>query len=121
MPHTYLLECADGTYYAGSTFDLERRLGQHLAGEGAKYTRRRLPVRLVWNCPFDSIRAAYELEKQIQGWGYANRRALIEGRFEDLPTLARTCSQGSDRSRRSRPVRAVRVRRDGRGSQHRGP
>ena len=90
MPYTYILECADGTYYVGSTFDLERRLVQHRTGEGAEYTRRRRPVRVVWTAEFNSVRDAYFLEKQIQGWGHAKRRALIEGRFEDLPALART-------------------------------
>jgi putative endonuclease len=90
MPYTYILECADGTYYVGSTFHLERRLGQHSAGEGAEYTRRRRPVSLVWTAEFPSVRDAYFLEKQIQGWGHAKRQALIEGRFEDLPGLART-------------------------------
>jgi len=44
----YLLECADGTLYCGITNDLERRVARHNAGEGAKYTRSRTPVRLVY-------------------------------------------------------------------------
>ena len=90
MPFTYILECSDGTYYVGSTFDLERRVGQHAVGEGAQYTRRRLPVRLVWSCQYDSIRDAFYFEKQVQGWGHAKRKALVEGRWGDLPELART-------------------------------
>ena len=90
MPFTYILACRDGSYYVGSTFDLERRLTQHSAGEGAVYTRRRRPVRLVWTAEFPSIREAYLLEKQIQGWSHAKRKALIEARFDDLPELART-------------------------------
>jgi len=90
MAWTYILECSDGSFYVGSTWDLERRLFQHNAGEGAAYTRRRRPVRLVWAAEFDRIRTAYECEKQIQGWGRAKRLALIEGRLEDLPALART-------------------------------
>lgn len=43
----YLLRCADGTLYAGITTDLERRLGEHNAGVGARYTRARLPVALI--------------------------------------------------------------------------
>ena len=90
MPWTYILECSDGTYYVGSTIDLERRLNQHQTGEGAAYTRSRLPVRLAWSGWFDSIRDAFYFEKQVQGWGRAKRLALIEGRWEDLPALART-------------------------------
>jgi putative endonuclease len=90
VPFTYILECADGSYYVGSTFDLERRLTRHSSGEGAEYTRRRRPVRLIWTAEFASVRDAYFLEKQIQGWSHAKRKALIEARFEDLPELART-------------------------------
>jgi putative endonuclease len=102
MPWTYILECSDGTYYVGSTIDLERRFHQHQLGEGAAYTRSRLPVRLVWSGWFDSIRDAFYFEKQVQGWGRAKRLALIEGRWADLPALARTAkpdaaSEGLDR------------------------
>jgi putative endonuclease len=95
MPFTYILECADGSYYVGSTFDLNRRLVQHSEGSGARYTARRRPVRLVWSAEFASVRDAYLLEKQIQGWSRAKRQALIEGRFEDLPALARGRSRSS--------------------------
>jgi putative endonuclease len=44
----YLLRCRDGSLYAGATIDLARRLLQHQAGRGARYTRSRLPVALVW-------------------------------------------------------------------------
>jgi putative endonuclease len=44
----YILQCADGSYYTGSTNDLERRLQQHEAGEGANHTQKRLPVKLVY-------------------------------------------------------------------------
>ena len=90
MPHTYIRECCDGSFYVGSTWDLERRLSEHELGLGAAYTRRRRPVRLVWAHESDSIREAFRLEKQIQGWGRAKRLALIEGRLADLPALART-------------------------------
>ena len=49
LPHVYILECRDGSYYVGSTWDLERRVGEHNLGFGAAYTRRRPPVRLVWS------------------------------------------------------------------------
>ena len=88
MAWTYILECADGTFYVGSTIDLERRLWQHNAGEGAAYTRRRLPVRLVWSGDFERIDDAYVFERRVQGWGRRKRKALIEGRWDDLPELA---------------------------------
>lgn len=48
MPYTYLLRCSDGSLYAGWTVDLETRLKSHNSGAGAKYTRARLPVELVY-------------------------------------------------------------------------
>ncbi len=90
MPYTYMVECCDGSYYVGSTWHLERRIGEHNEGLGAEYTRRRRPVRLVWSVQLGRIDEAFRLEKQIQGWGRAKRQALIDGRFHDLPALART-------------------------------
>ena len=88
---TYILRCADGSYYVGSTTDLERRVSEHDAGLGAAHTRlrRRRPVTLVWACQFDRVDDAFRYEKQIQNWGRAKREALIEGRLDDLPGLAR--------------------------------
>ena len=90
MPWTYLLECADGSFYAGGTYELERRVIDHNQGLGANYTRpaKRRPVRLVWSHQFDRIDEAFAFEKQIQGWSRAKRIALIEGRYDDLPDLA---------------------------------
>jgi putative endonuclease len=90
MPHVYILECADGAFYTGSTFVPERRLAQHEHGEGANFTRDRRPVRLVWAEELPSVQDAFELEKRIQGWSRAKKLALIEGRFDDLPGLSRS-------------------------------
>ena len=55
----YILECADKSLYVGSSIDLERRLAQHQAGEGANYTKRRLPVRLIFAEEFTRIDEAF--------------------------------------------------------------
>ena len=89
MAWMYILECADGSYYVGSTNDLERRIWEHNEDTGAKYTARRRPVKLVYAAEFSSIAEAYEREKQVQGWGRAKREALIRGDYAALPTLAR--------------------------------
>ncbi len=89
MPFTYILRCADSTYYVGSTWDLARRLSQHQAGTGARYTARRRPVELLWSLEFERIEDAYALEKQLQGWSRAKREAFMAGRFDLLPGLAR--------------------------------
>jgi putative endonuclease len=88
MPFTYMLECGDGSFYVGSTWNLSTRLQQHTLGMGGDYTSKRLPVRLVWSAEFDRIDDAYALEKRVQGWSRAKRIALIEGRFELLPPLS---------------------------------
>ncbi|GAA4185167.1 GIY-YIG nuclease family protein [Gryllotalpicola kribbensis] len=89
MPAVYMLECGDGSFYVGSTRNLEARIQQHMVGAGSEYTRWRMPVKLVWAMELDSVADAYALEKQIQGWGRAKRIALIEGRFGDLKALAK--------------------------------
>ncbi|WP_342748934.1 GIY-YIG nuclease family protein [Nocardioides gansuensis] len=68
---------------------MSARVHQHNLGLGAEYTRRRLPVELVWSHETEKIDEAFGLEKQIQNWSRAKRIALIEGRFKDLPGLAR--------------------------------
>jgi len=99
MPHVYILKCSDGSYYVGSTWDLERRLAEHNAGTGAAYTRRRRPVTLMWAQEHDRVETAFALEKQIQGWSRAKREALIEGRLGDLPGLSRSRTPGSRQAR----------------------
>ena len=91
MPWTYILECADGSFYVGSTTDLDRRLWEHNEGLGAAYTRlrRRRPVRIAWAAEFNRIDDAFAFEKRVQGWSRVKRVALIEGRYDDLPALAR--------------------------------
>ena len=89
MAWMYILECANGSYYVGSTDDLERRVWEHNEGIGAKYTARRRPVKLVYVAEFASLAEAYEREKQVQGWGRAKRESLIRGDYAALPELAR--------------------------------
>jgi putative endonuclease len=62
-----------GSWYVGSTIDLERRVAQHQHGEGSAYTRRRLPVGLVFSSEFARIDDAFAFEKQVQGWSRAKR------------------------------------------------
>ena len=74
--YTYILECSDGSYYTGSTNDIEYRLAQHQNWEGANHTQKRLPVKLVYVETFLSIQEAFEREKQIQGWNRKKKEAL---------------------------------------------
>jgi putative endonuclease len=88
MAYVYILQCADCSYYTGSTVDLKLRLEQHQIGEGANHTRKYLPVKLVYYEEFDRIDEAFYREKQIQGWGRKKEEALIESRYNDLQKLA---------------------------------
>jgi putative endonuclease len=88
MPHVYVLRCSDGSYYVGSTVNLEARLRQHELGEAAEYTKRRRPVSLVYAHEFATAAEAFAMEKKIQGWSRAKREALIAGRFDLLPDLS---------------------------------
>ena len=88
MPAVYILRCSDGTYYVGSTRNLQHRLDQHAAGRGAEYTRMRLPVALAWAQEAESVREAYGWERKIHGWSRAKREALMRGDFELLPELS---------------------------------
>ena len=89
MAWTYILECADGTYYTGSTKNLERRVAEHQAGEGGQWTKSRLPVDLVFAYEVVRIDDAFELERQVKGWRREKKIALINGRYDLLPALAR--------------------------------
>ena len=77
----YILECSDGTYYTGSTNNLDFRLAQHQNGEGAKHTQKRLPVKLVYCEEFETVDQAFYREKQIQGWSRKKKEALINPNY----------------------------------------
>jgi putative endonuclease len=84
----YILECADGSYYTGSTNSLEQRLAQHQEGQGANHTRNRRPVKLVYFEEFQRIDDAFYREKQVQGWSRKKKEALINGLSDDLKKWA---------------------------------
>ena len=88
----YILKCADGSYYTGSTSDLSRRLTQHQTGEGSVYTRSRLPVELVYAQEFPSEHEAFLRERQAKGWSRAKKEAIIRGDFDALVELSKSRS-----------------------------
>ncbi len=76
--HAYILECADGTLYAGSTNDLARRVEEHNASpQGAKYTRARRPVTLRYATPCENRSAALKEELRIKALTRAQKLGLI--------------------------------------------
>lgn len=86
--YMYILLCSNGQYYTGSTIDLEKRLAQHQSGEGANFTRKYLPLELVYYEEFDRIDDAFYREKQIQGWSHKKKEALINGDYKKLHEAA---------------------------------
>ena len=88
-----LLLCSNDQYYTGSTTDLESRLAQHKSGQGANFTRKHLPVELVYFEKFSRIDEAFYREKQVQGWSRKKKEALINGESYVLPKLSRNYTQ----------------------------
>jgi putative endonuclease len=74
----YVIECADGTLYTGYTTDVERRVAEHDAGEGAKYTRGRTPVELVHTESFESKSAAMSREYEIKQLSRREKERLVD-------------------------------------------
>lgn len=77
QPLVYILECNDGTLYTGWTVNLPRRLATHNAGRGARYTRTRLPVRVVYTEPQPDRPAALRRERALKKLSRAQKLALI--------------------------------------------
>jgi len=76
--YVYLVQCEDGTYYTGYTTDVGRRVEEHNAGEGAKYTRSRTPVELVHVESYASRSAAMSREYRIKQFRRSRKERLIE-------------------------------------------
>lgn len=80
MYYTYLLKCADDTLYCGYTDDLEKRIKTHNLGKGAKYTRARLPVELVYYEKYEDKHDAMSREWHIKRMSRKEKIQLIEGK-----------------------------------------
>jgi len=74
----YIVECIDGTYYTGYTTDLGKRLDTHNSGKGAKYTRGRLPVAVVFSEAYATKSEALRREAEIKRMTRREKRELVE-------------------------------------------
>ena len=81
----YILRCADGTFYIGTAKEIAARLAVHNAGKGAKYTRPRLPVRVVWQEGPMSLTRALRREYQLKQLTRPQKQALIRGKLVVKP------------------------------------
>jgi predicted GIY-YIG superfamily endonuclease len=84
MWYLYLLECCDKSLYTGITLNLQRRIDDHNNGNGARYTRSRLPVSLAYFESCSTKSEALKRELQIKGWTRKKKLALIN---QDLKTF----------------------------------
>lgn len=97
--YMYILECANGQYYVGSTSDLELRLMQHQGAHvaenlqtrrGSYFTKLHLPIKLVYKEEFPTIQQAFKREQQVKKWTRAKKEALINGDYELLVQLSKS-------------------------------
>jgi putative endonuclease len=81
VPHYfYFARCADGSLYAGSTNDLKAREAKHNAGKGAKYTRARLPITIIYSEEFATVNEALKREAEVKKWKREKKMEMIEAR-----------------------------------------
>lgn len=88
--YVYILKCNDGSLYVGSTKYLELRVEQHAVGMGSNFTRKRLPVELVYTEEFTRIDDAFNREQQIKKWSRTKKLALIKKDYKTLKKLAKS-------------------------------
>lgn len=106
MPYiVYILECADGSYYTGSTVDITKRLWQHQQGvEPSSYTYSPRPVKLVWTSEetqhyYDALR----WEHQIKGWNRRKKEALIRGDFDAIHETVKKERKDREKNNKNAP------------------
>jgi len=73
----YILECADGSFYVGFSNNLSERLASHSSGAGAEYTKKRLPLKLIYCEIFKERIFALKRERQLKGWSRKKKEKLI--------------------------------------------
>jgi len=89
MPWLYILKCTDGSYYTGTTLDLERRISEHQSGMPGSYTFDRRPVEIVFSEEFFSWPEAINREIQVKKWSRRKKEALMKSDWKTLRSLAR--------------------------------
>lgn len=107
----YIAECADGSYYTGATKDPTSREAAHNKGTGAKYTRTRRPIRMVFKHRFDSLAKAMSAESRIKRWPRARKEALVARQikiavlFPDLKRASSRSAPVTSENKKNRPTR----------------
>jgi putative endonuclease len=101
--YTYILLCEGDKLYTGSTRNIYRRFAQHLSGEGANFTRKFKPIRVVYLEEHSRKDYAFYREKQIQRWSRMKKEALIQGDENLLHVLAECMNDSHWRFKESNP------------------
>jgi predicted GIY-YIG superfamily endonuclease len=87
--YVYILRCSDGSYYVGSTHNIEERVVKHHAGPAATYTAIRRPVTLAYSEEHPDQLTALRRERQFKGWSHQKRDALVKGNLITLKQLSK--------------------------------
>lgn len=80
--YVYIIECLDGTYYTGMTWNVSNRMNQHISQLGSKYTGKHGFKKLVYFEEHDNIGQARVREGQIKGWSQTKKKKLIDGEWK---------------------------------------
>jgi putative endonuclease len=99
----FILKCSNNQFYTVSTINIEFRLQQHQNGEGSNFTKKHLPVELVYFEKFQSIKDAFNREKQVQGWSQKKKLALINSNFNLLNSLSE-CKNDTHFLNKDKPI-----------------
>ena len=89
MFYVYILKCSDNSYYTGQTDDIEKRINEHIIGQGCEYTNNRLLVSLVYMECFDRRLDALVMENRIKKWSRRKKEALIKKDWDKLIFLSK--------------------------------
>jgi len=79
--YVYIIECSDGTYYTGLTWNLDIRINQHQLGKGSAYSTKHGFKKLAYAEEFESFDEARHREKQIKDWNQSKKQKLISGKW----------------------------------------
>lgn len=82
--YVYILECADETLYTGTTDDIDERVAKHNAGKGAKYTRGRGPVKVIYTRSFKSRSEACKYEYELKQLSRVDKLGVIQSKENEL-------------------------------------
>lgn len=88
--YTYILRCADGALYVGSTTNLYNRIKRHQSSNGSEFTKLHKSVELVYKEEYDTYSEAFRRERQLHKWTVAKKEALIAGDIELLKALSKS-------------------------------